>query len=235
MNAEVASKSQQAYLWLREQIADRRFGPGYRLVFADIARDLDMSVVPVREAVRRLEAEGLVTFEHNVGARVTIVNEHEYVQAMESLGVIEAAATALALPHLTAADVDRAEHLNETLAMLSQHMDGTVFTEINHNFHLALYGPCPNTYLLEMVERAWTQLSGLRTSTFTLIPDRATRSVEEHREIIRLIRTGAPAQEVEDAVRRHVWRTLEAFLERNGRAHDSLAIPPTKKKEANND
>ena len=45
------------------------YGPGYRLVLGTIAKDLGISVVPVREAIRRLEAEGLVTFERNVGAR----------------------------------------------------------------------------------------------------------------------------------------------------------------------
>ncbi|HWV76031.1 MAG TPA: GntR family transcriptional regulator, partial [Isoptericola sp.] len=64
------SKSQRAYAYLRERIEDGRFVPGYRLVLAQLAGELDMSVVPVREAIRRLEAEGLVTFERNVGAQV---------------------------------------------------------------------------------------------------------------------------------------------------------------------
>ena len=71
---DAGSKSERAYAWLGERIASREFGPGYRLVLGDIARELDMSVVPVREAIRRLEAEGLVTFERNEGARVSMVN-----------------------------------------------------------------------------------------------------------------------------------------------------------------
>ncbi len=63
------SKSQQAYHWIKERITRQEFTPGYRLVLGSIAGDLDMSVVPVREAIRQLEAEGLVMFERNVGAR----------------------------------------------------------------------------------------------------------------------------------------------------------------------
>ena len=64
------SKSQRAYQLLHDRIVDGTYSPGYRLVLDAIGRELDMSVVPVREAIRRLEAEGLVTFERNIGARV---------------------------------------------------------------------------------------------------------------------------------------------------------------------
>ena len=72
------SKSEQAYAWVRSRIISRAFVPGYRLVLGAIAGELDMSVVPVREAIRRLEAEGLVTFERNIGAHVALVDESEY-------------------------------------------------------------------------------------------------------------------------------------------------------------
>ena len=56
------SKSQQAYNWISENIRTRAYEPGYRLVLATIADDLGISVVPVREAIRQLEAEGMVTY-----------------------------------------------------------------------------------------------------------------------------------------------------------------------------
>ena len=83
------SKSQLAYQWIKERITSHQYTPGYRLVLGTIAGELDMSVVPVREAVRQLEAEGLVTFERNVGARVTLVDESEYVLTMQTLGLVE--------------------------------------------------------------------------------------------------------------------------------------------------
>ncbi|MPS75542.1 MAG: GntR family transcriptional regulator, partial [Microbacterium sp.] len=81
---ESASKSEQAYAWIRSRISAHTYGPGYRLVLGPIADELGMSVVPVREAIRRLEAEGLVTFERNVGARVTLVDEGEYAHTMQT-------------------------------------------------------------------------------------------------------------------------------------------------------
>jgi DNA-binding GntR family transcriptional regulator len=79
------SKSQAAYRWIRERIATGVFGPGYRLVLSSLAGELSMSVVPVREAVRALTAEGLVTFERNVGARVAHVDGSQYRFSMQAI------------------------------------------------------------------------------------------------------------------------------------------------------
>src|SRR3954453_12489536 len=112
------SKSQRAYLWLKERIAGEELTPGYRLVLASVANELDMSVVPVREAIRRLEAEGLVTFEQNVGARVSMIDDTQYRHSMETLAILEGAATALAARHLTADDLRQACALNGRLVEL---------------------------------------------------------------------------------------------------------------------
>src|SRR5690606_19115884 len=117
------SKSQHAYGWLRDRIANHEYGPGYRLVLGPIADELGMSVVPVREAIRRLEAEGLVTFERNIGARVSVVDEDQYVYTMQTLSLVEGYATALAAPALTAEDLDRAAQLNDRMARMTEHFD----------------------------------------------------------------------------------------------------------------
>lgn len=211
------SKTQLAYDWMRSRIAAREFGPGYRLVLGDIAKELGTSVVPVREAIRRLEAEGLVTFEHNVGARVTLVDETEYVFAMQTLGVVEGAATGIAAPLLTEDDLKRAEAVNRRLVAMLDHFDAHQFTRVNQEFHAVLFERCTNPQLLDLVHRGWTRLSGLRDSTFAFVPDRSRESVREHDEILRLIRARADPLEVELAARRHRWRTADAYLAARGR------------------
>lgn len=206
------SKSQQAYAWIHQRIANHEYSPGYRLVLGAIADRLDMSVVPVREAIRRLEAEGLVTFERNVGARVALVDDSELVHVMQTVGVVEGAATALSAPLLSPADLDRAESVNQQMTGLLDDFDPHIFTRLNHQFHAVLYEPCPNPHLLDLVRRGWARLSGLRDSTFAFIPGRAYDSVDEHTEILDLIRAGADSWEIERAARQHRWRTIEALL-----------------------
>jgi len=209
---DAGSKSEQAYTWVRERIARHEFGPGYRLVLGPIAESLEMSVVPVREAIRRLEAEGLVTFERNVGARVALVDEGEYVFAMQTLGLVEGAATSLSAPLLTATDLDRATGVNERMRALLENFDAHTFTQLNQQFHSVLYEPCPNPHILDLVHRGWSRLSGLRDSTFAFVPGRAHHSVDEHAEILDLIRAGADPLAIELAARNHRWRTMDAFL-----------------------
>lgn len=208
----MGSKSEQAYAWLRGRISSHAYGPGYRLVLGTIAEELHMSVVPVREAIRRLEAEGLVTFQRNVGAHVSLVDESEYAHTMQTLGLVEGSATALSAPFIDDAALARAEEINERMLHLLDHFDAHRFTQLNRDFHSVLYESCPNPHILDLVHRGWARLSGIRDTTFAFVPGRAKHSVEEHAQILQLIRTDADPLEIELAARNHRWRTMDAFL-----------------------
>src|SRR6476660_5802476 len=133
------SKSQRAYRWIKDRIVRQEFSPGYRLVLGTIAGELDMSVVPVREAVRQLEAEGLVTFERNVGARVSMVDDTQYRHTMQAISIMEAAATALAARALTEHDLRRARAVNEAMVEILTNFEPRAFSALNQQFHRILY------------------------------------------------------------------------------------------------
>ena len=218
------SKSQIAYDWIRQRISAHEFGPGYRLVLGSIAADLQMSVVPVREAIRRLEAERLVTFEKNVGARVSVVDEGEYVHTMQTLSLVEGFATRLAAPHLSGDDLLRAAEINDRMRRLLDDFDAYRYTQLNQQFHQVLFDRCPNPHILDLVGRGWSRLAGLRDTSFALIPGRPHHSVDEHDRILDLIRDGADPLEIEMTTRDHRLRTLDAFLEAR---HSDTPHPPT--------
>ena len=206
------SKSQQAYHWIKERIVRQEYTPGYRLVLGTIAGDLGMSVVPVREAIRQLEAEGLVTFERNVGAHVSMVDDSAYRYSMQALGILEGTATALAARRLTADDLRRARAVNELMIETLDHFDPKSFTALNHEFHSILYAKCANPRVLELVTAEWGRLGHLRDSTFSFVPGRAQESVAEHEGILVLIEQGAPLSEIEKVARRHRSATLDAYM-----------------------
>ncbi len=189
MSAE--SKSQLAYRFIRERIDDGRYVPGFRLVLGQIAKELDVSVVPVREAIRRLEAEGLVTFERNVGAQVALIKETEYLHTMQTLSIVEGAATSLSAPYLTPAHLERAREINERMRRTLDDFDPHRFTELNLEFHSVLFEECPNPHILDLVHRGWNRMRMLRDSSFSFVPGRARDSVAEHDRILDLIETGA--------------------------------------------
>lgn len=206
------SKSQRAYHWIKERIASQEFTPGYRLVLGTIAGELDMSVVPVREAIRQLEAEGLVMFERNVGARVSMVDDTQYRFSMQALSILEGAATALAARRLTTDDIRRARAINELMVETLDHFDPRAFTRLNQEFHAALFEKSANPRMLDLVENEWARLGHLRDSTFAFVPGRAQESVREHENILQLIENSAPLGEIEKAARRHRSATLDAYM-----------------------
>lgn len=212
VNGAAMSKSRIAYEWIKARIADGTFSPGYRLVLGQLAQEQGVSVVPIREAIRLLEAEGLVTFERHVGAQVAMVDESDYQHTMQTLALVEGYAAALAAPLLPPGALDQARALNADLADCLGHFEPARFTALNRDFHAVLYGACPNPQVLDLVRRGWDRLSGLRTSTFSFVPGRARESVAEHEHILGLLDQGAPAAEIEQAVRAHRLATLDAFL-----------------------
>jgi DNA-binding GntR family transcriptional regulator len=218
------SKSQQAYHWIKERVARQEFTPGYRLVLGTIAGELDMSVVPVREAIRQLEAEGLVTFERNVGARVSMVDDSQYRSSMQALSILEGAATALSARSLTSDDIRDARRVNELMVETLDHFDPKAFTALNQEFHGILFERCANPRMLELVRAEWARLGHLRDSTFSFVPGRAAESVREHENILRLIENGAPLGEIEKASRRHRSATLDAYMIHE-HPDESLGLP----------
>ncbi|UVJ39468.1 GntR family transcriptional regulator [Arthrobacter sp. CJ23] len=212
VDVSAGSKSEQAYAAVKARIVEGAYTPGYRLVLAKIAEDLGVSVVPVREAIRRLEAEGLVTFERNVGATVSGIDPTEYLYTMQTLSIVEGAATALSAPLIGPVDIARARAVNAEMRDCLDHFDPVRFTALNQDFHSVLFEHCPNPHILDLVHRGWNRLASLRSSTFRFVPGRAHDSVDEHEALLQLIESNADADTIEHAARRHRAATLDAYL-----------------------
>jgi DNA-binding GntR family transcriptional regulator len=204
------SRVELAYTTIRERITSGAYGPGYRLVLDVLAKEIGSSPVPVREAVRRLEAEGYVEFQRHVGARVASFDEHEFVQAVEVVAVLEGYATAQAAPHLRRADIAKARKINDRMRAALTDLDPVRFSALNREFHFVIYDRCPNAHARTLLEAQWSRLDTIRRSVFAFVPGRARSSVAEHAEILDLIAIGAPADRVERLARAHKLHTAAA-------------------------
>lgn len=217
-DAPAGSKTDVAYDGIRQRIIDGRYGPGYRLVLDRLATEIGVSAVPVREALRRLEAEGYVDFKRNLGAMVRMLDATAYGETLETLATLEATATSLAARHLGKKEIKAARKVNEAIARSVEQLDPIGFSNLNHEFHEVLYTACPNTYLLGMVEREWTRLRGIRSAMFAFVPPRSQQAVAEHNRLIELIEAQASPTKIEEYVRAHRMRTAQQFLERSSDA-----------------
>jgi DNA-binding GntR family transcriptional regulator len=217
------SKHERAYQAIKARILDGTYGPGFRLVLDALGRELGVSAVPVREAIRRLEAEGWVRYERNVGARVVPLDDSEWAQTMHTLALFEGYATALAAPNIRISDLRKARELNERMRETLRSLDAPLFSTLNREFHVVLCSRCENDYLNGLVHQAWDRLEVIRRSVFPYIPLRAEASVEEHDAILHLIEAGASPAEIELAAREHKLHTVNAYLARRA-AQAELAV-----------
>ncbi|WP_234985638.1 GntR family transcriptional regulator [Demequina sp. NBRC 110051] len=207
------SKADQAYDILRAKIMDGTYGPGYRLVIDQLAREHGISSVPWRESLRRLEAEDWVDIVPNVGALVKTFDTHSWERTMRLLARLEGLATALSAQQLTADDIAHARSLNAQMRDALANFDTARFGKLNRAFHEHLCSRCDDDRLNTLVHHEWTRLELIRRSAFFYAPGRALASLSEHDSILDLIEGGADFEMIETAARRHEVNNLNAVME----------------------
>jgi DNA-binding GntR family transcriptional regulator len=211
VSPETLTKQERVYRAIRERILSGAYSPGYRVVIDALASEFEVSALPVREAIRRLEAEGLVIFRPNAGAQVAPADPAVYEDEAEVLAVLEGYATATAAPFIDEAALKRLSEITDSMVEAMEALDSLTFGRLNHEFHGVIYEKCPNESLVEMLRDVARRLDAIRRTVFVQIPYRGKASVTEHRELIDLIARRAPADEIEAAARRHKLNTVESF------------------------
>src|ERR1051325_10556599 len=125
------TKQERVYRGVRERILSGAYGPGFRVVIDALADEFGVSALPVREAIRRLEAEGLVIYRPNAGAQVAPADPGLFDEEMSVLAVLEGYATALAASHLTKTDIKRLSALTDEMVEAIERLDPLNFGKLN--------------------------------------------------------------------------------------------------------
>jgi DNA-binding GntR family transcriptional regulator len=172
-----------------------------------------VSQVPIREAIRRLEAEGWVVYKRNVGPQVSPIDREKWADAMETLCLLEGYATAIAAPHLTPEEMDLLRDLNASMEEAVRELDLMTFSRLNRRFHFTIYARSPNEYLVQRLEETWARLDTVRTTVLIHVPQRAPQALAEHEEIIKAIEQEAGIDKIERLAREHKRRTMQAYVE----------------------
>jgi DNA-binding GntR family transcriptional regulator len=210
----MSSKQEQVYAMLRRRILDGTYPPGYRLVIDTIGQELNVSPMPVREAIRRLEAEHWVAYQRHAGARVAPRDAESWAEAIEALGLLEGFVTATAAPLVTASDLAEMRAIDERMLEDVEAMDVLALTEHNEAFHRVIWDRCPNRILRREVELAAQRLNAMRSTIYFPMAGRGRTSIEEHEELIAMLEGQAPADELERFAREHRFKTITAPTQR---------------------
>lgn len=204
-------KQESVYREIRARIQRGRYGPGYRLVIDQLARDFAVSAIPVREAVWRLEAERLVAHTPHVGFQVVAQDPRVTADTLELLAVLEGYAARLAAPGHTH---ETLEELRALLRVMSERVeagDPLGYGVLNRQFHEALVAPCGNDYVKHLIADGRDRLETLEGSLYPRIPQRVKSAMQEHYRLVESLAKHGPAPLFEQMVRTHVLATLEAL------------------------
>lgn len=192
--------------------------PGTRLSIDAIARDLDVSPTPVREALVQLERTGLVTREAHKGYRVAPPIADGQLEALfDARVVLESGATALAAREpqklVTVLEQALAEHVEMRERVQSAASSGDMpvdlireYFAVDWNFHHQIFAGTHNPFLIDMSEAISTRVHRMRQTVLTGVSD-ADEAVVEHRAIIDALANGPEA--AAQAMREHVEKVRE--------------------------
>jgi len=194
MVREAITKQERVYGILRERIQTGTYEPGYRIVIAQLAAELGVSTLPVREAVRRVQAEGLIVFRSNSGAYVRPAEPERVDSMIELLAVVEGYATALAAPHLREAEIERLQELTDAMEDAVASCDSGALANLEREFHALLEARCPNLTLVRLLRDTARRLDVARHAIPFAHAGCESETVTGHRLLVELLAcSGSPA------------------------------------------
>jgi DNA-binding GntR family transcriptional regulator len=194
-----APSGRSAYLRLLADIRAGALSPGARLRETELAERLGISRTPVREAIRQLEADGLVTHAPRQGAVVRSLDYAEVMELYEMRAVLEGTAARMAARAASELELGELEALNAELAAATQ---AATAYELNRQFHLTLLDAAKNRFLVKAMSTLQKTMLILGPTTLAA-PERAGCAVAEHARILTALRA-RDEQRAEAEMRAHI-------------------------------
>ncbi|MGE7816612.1 GntR family transcriptional regulator [Pseudomonas sivasensis] len=191
---------------LRNAILDGRLPCGTAMRQQELASLFGVSRMPVREALRQLEAQSLLHVVTHKGAVVAPLIEDNSAETYELRLLLESEALRLSIPLLTEADLADAENF---ICALEQEKDYTEIGRLNRLFHMTLYSKAPNQRLLKLVEHGLNEEE--RFLRFNLeAMGLGETSQEDHRELLNLVAQRKTDESIL-TLRNHLMRGMEVI------------------------
>lgn len=194
---EDLSLAERAYKRIREGIRTGEYRRGQRLREEDLARKLNVSRTPVREAIRRLSADGLVEVSSSRGMRIIDLDKQQMRELYSLRQILEKVAAGMAAQHASSADIRAME---EILRASKATREPAELARLNRAFHRAIREASHNRYLDAVLTQLFDTLALLPGTGY---PGRPELAYREHCEILAAIKA-RDAQKVEQIMHRHV-------------------------------
>lgn len=210
--ARKTSTSRHLYEKLREEILTLELAPGEPVDENGLAERYGVSRSPVREALIRLEADGLVRLTPNKGAIITPLHLEEFPQYIEVLDFVQRVVTRLAATNRSDEDIERIRTRNREFINAVAAHDVVRMIDANYEFHLAISSAASNRYLTDMYKRLLDEGRRITRLYFRSYDDEPPQDrVSAHQEFIDAI-ANRDAEGAERLAHEHAMRLSQRFV-----------------------
>lgn len=177
---------QQVLSRLRRNIMLGRIEPGQSLTIRGLAEELDVSAMPVREALRQLVAERAVELQDNRRVRIPPMTIERFNDLIAARVVLEAEAAERAIPYVTEAIIAEMVELDAAIARAEAARDYDVWIGANFAFHARLYSAVPQSTFLPLIESLWLQVGPFLRRA--IVSSDTHYAVDRHQEALTALR-----------------------------------------------
>lgn len=206
------TKQEWAYSTLKEAIQSCALAPGTRLTLDDLAEQLKMSRVPVREALLQLQVEGLVEMTPHAGTIVSPISLDSIYELFMILEEMEVLAGRVVAQRASAEDLAGLEEILRDMAAASAEGDLEKWSALNTEFHKETSHLSGMPFLQQITEKALEKWDRMRRCFLTeVLHERTKQAQEEHRQIYVALKEG-DVEVVEQSLRTHNRNALKAYL-----------------------
>ena len=195
---------------LRRAILKGELKPGERLMEITLADKLGVSRTPIREAIRKLELEGLVVMAPRKGAKVASITERDLNDVLEVRKGMEVLAISLACKRITGEELEKLETIEQSFQKLIESGNLTELAEMDVKFHDTIYQATNNQRLVQLLNNLREQMYRYRMEYLKDIAVRRTLA-EEHKAICRALRE-RDEQQAEEYVSIHIDNQQKAII-----------------------
>lgn len=208
-SSDLMSSVELVYQRTRRAILTGDYAPGSPLRLQELAARSGVSMIPVREALRLLEAEGFVESVPNRGARVAPLSMEDMLDVYRTRLVLEVEALAQAFPNITPAVLSKAHRLNNKIVRQFA-QKGYAEYDDHRAFHFTLYELSGSKWLMRLIGIVWDHTERYRRQGASLVTPQSAR--EEHELILERLANRDAGGAIE-ALRDHLEHSVEKFTE----------------------
>lgn len=212
MNISFSTKSNYVYEHLKNNIIENELKSGEPLIISNIAKQFEVSETPVREAIKRLEAEGLVKYVAHSSVKVAIPSLEKLQEIMDVRINLELLAIRKFYKNINSNHIDNMRNIVDAMVLAIEENDYKKYSVLDKKYHEYILDNCGNETLREIIYNLWIKSEYAR-SVFNHSKEYIKISMEEHKNIVESMSNNVKAEVICRLYEKHKKESFKRLIE----------------------